>query len=367
MTVLTDTEQLQRAVPDVPEHSAPAGAGVLDEVRSFLTRFAVLPSDAAADAVTLWAAHSWVSAAFSTSPRLALLSQGPASGKTRVLDLLSLLCRKATLETDPTGPGLTSMITTEHPTVLLDETDCIFGTAGSSGSHRALRAILNSGYKAGATVTRRQGGGYVKSDIFGPVAFAGLGILPATLMTRSIVVPMRPRRAGEKCESYLPRLHAPYGLAVGEALGGWCKSVALDLATSWPELPDGIEDRSAEVWEPLLAIADAAGGDWPARARAAAVELALGAADEPPCSPQQRLLDDLKTVWTEPGNLPTAVLIERLYGIDGGPWQALWPDPAAAPRELAALLRPLGVAPVKIRYGPKAVQGYRRADFPLGG
>ncbi len=64
----------------------------------------------------------------------------------------------------------------------------------------------------------------------------------------------------------------------------------------WPDMPDGIEDRNADVWEPLLAVADLAGGDWPKRARVAAVTLVTAAADQ-----KQRLgiqlLADLRTVF----------------------------------------------------------------------
>ena len=52
------------------------------------------------------------------------------------------------------------------------------------------------------------------------------------------------------------------------------------MAAARPDMPLGIEDRNADVWEPLLAIAEAAGGDWPQRAREAAIAL-VGAAWSP--------------------------------------------------------------------------------------
>ena len=45
------------------------------------------------------------------------------------------------------------------------------------------------------------------------------------------------------------------------------------MAGAEPVMPDGVTDRAAEVWEPLVAIADVAGGHWPATARAAASHL----------------------------------------------------------------------------------------------
>jgi len=352
---------------EVAEAPAPAqekvldGAALLDEARAFMSRFAVLPSPAALDAVVCWAAHSHAVNAFNASPRLAVLSDLPASGKTRVIELVGLLSHDPCQEVDITGPALISMIAMRQPTVLLDETDTIFGSHGGN-SHNALRGVLNSGYKQGATHSRRQGGAYLREPIFSAVAFAGLGILPSTLMSRSIVIKMGRRKPGQAIERYLPRMHAPLGAAIGEALGEWVQSVSLDLASSWPELPEGVEDRSAEIWEPLLAVADAAGGDWPERARKACVELALGSVTDPVESPGQRVLADLRRVWGDSGNLPTVEVVTRLYALEGAPWAAMWPK-ESAPRELAALLAPYGVRPVKLRLGSRTGQGYRLEDM----
>ncbi|MGH2927246.1 MAG: hypothetical protein ACRDL8_03485, partial [Solirubrobacteraceae bacterium] len=67
------------------------GAALLDDVRTFLGRFVAFPPPAALDAVTLWAVHSHLVWAFASSPRLALLSPEPGSGKTRTLEVLELL------------------------------------------------------------------------------------------------------------------------------------------------------------------------------------------------------------------------------------------------------------------------------------
>jgi hypothetical protein len=351
----TPVEETEEVVQD--------GAALLDEARAFMARFAVLPSPAALDAAVLWAGHTWAVNAFNTSPRLAVLSDLPASGKTRVLELVGLLSRDPVQEVDITGPALVAMISQRQPTVLLDEVDTIFGTHGGN-SHNALRGVLNAGYKQGATHTRRQGGAYVRDQIYGPVGFGGLGTLPATLLSRSIVIKMAKRKPGQRIERYLPRMHAPLGAGYGEALGGWVQSVSLDLASSWPELPDGLEDRAAECWEPLLAIADAAGKDWPDRARNACIELALGSVTELAESPGQRVLVDLRRIWGTSGNVPTAELVTRLYALDGAPWATMWPK-ESAPREMAALLAPFGIRPVKIRNGPRTAQGYRRADLAL--
>jgi hypothetical protein len=290
-----------------------------------------------------------------------VLSDEPASGKTRVLELVSLLSHDATIETDPTGPALVSLINTRHPTILLDETDQIWGRAGGD-SNRQLKSILNSGYRQGATVTRRSGHAYRQDSIYAAVGFAGLGILPGTLLSRSVVIRMAQRRSEQVVENFAPRMHAPLGLATGEALGSWAKSVTLDLATAWPEAPDRVTDRSAEIWEPLLAVADLAGGEWPDRARAACLELVLGQESEPVISPAQRILADLRVIWGRDGNLPSATVCRRLLSLPGAPWASLWSEASAA-RELAALLSVHGIKVCKIRLDAgKTAQGYKRSD-----
>lgn len=342
-----------------------SGSEVLDETHRFLTRFAVFPSSHAAVAVTLWAAHTHVFQAFDVTPRLALLSDESRSGKTRVLDLLSLLAAKPEFVADLTGPTLFTLIKESAPTILLDETDNMFGPNGNSGKRQVL-TILNVGYRQGAKIPRMSKGTIERYPAFAPAAFAGIGRLPETLQSRCVVVRMRRRRKGESCEPYMPRYHGPLGAAVGDALGAWAQSVAAELATSWPDIPEGVEDRAAEIWGPLLAIADQAGADWPRKAREACVALVLGngTGDENAQPPALQLLADLARVWpAEADTMPTAEVVRLLQEIPGSPW-ANWP-PVAAPREMAALLRPHGIMPVKIRKGLQTMQGYRRpAQIP---
>jgi hypothetical protein len=76
-------------------------------------------------------------------------------------------------------------------------------------------------------------------------------------------------------------------------------------------MPPGIEDRAADCWEALLAIADAAGGDWPARARAAALELVAQARDADSASLGVRLLGDLRHIFGDQDAMFTKAIIER--------------------------------------------------------
>jgi Protein of unknown function (DUF3631) len=354
-------ESLMETAFKAPDVSGYSGAQILDEAVTYIRRFVVFPRECYYYAVALWAAGTHVHTEFSTFPRLAFLAPLPASGKTRALEITLQLCARPRMELDPTGPAVANVINLDHPTLGIDETDTVWGKAGSSSAKQQLRAILNSGYKAGATMTRKQGASYVSTPVFGPVAFAGMGNLPETLMTRSVVVRMRPRRKNERTEPYFSRVHAPLGAMLGESVGQWAKTVAADLSGAWPDLPDGIQDRAAECCEPLCAVADAAGGHWPATAREALREIFLDVAAEAGPSPSQRVLSDVMAVWPgEDASASSRALSDALRALDDAPWSELWP-PESGPRELASLMSAHGLAPVKVKVEGRALQGYRLA------
>lgn len=96
---------------------------------------------------------------------------------------------------------------------------------------------------------------------YAAVAMAGLGWLPDTILSRSVIVRMRRRHAGERVEPYRRRVHAAEGCGIRDMIAAWTRSVSVE----WPELPNEIQDRDADVWEPLVAVADAIGGQWPLR------------------------------------------------------------------------------------------------------
>jgi hypothetical protein len=340
------------------------GARILDEARAYVKRFVVFPDEAHYTAVTLWAAATHAHMSFATFPRLAFLAPEPASGKTRALEITLQLCARPRMELDPTGPAVANVIALDHPTLGIDETDTIFGKAGSSSAKQQLRSILNSGYKAGATMTRKQGASYISTPVFGPVVFAGLGQLPDTLMTRSVVVRMRRRQSHERTEPYFSRMHAPLGAAYGENLAQWASTVSGQLAEAWPDLPEGVEDRAYEVWAPLVALADVAGDHWPETARAACRAIALDTADAAGPTPADRLLADLREVWP-PGqpNAGSAALRDALRALPAAPWRTLLGDDVAALRTMSAMLAVHGVSVAKVKDAGRAVQGYRRSDL----
>lgn len=197
--------------------------------------------------------------------------------------------------------------------------------------------------------------------MFCAVALAGLGDLPDTLMSRSVIIRMRRRAPGETVEPYRHRQHSPAGIDLSGWLATWTASVESSVEGAWPAMPDGVNDRPADVWEPLLAVADAAGGDWPDRARVACAEL-VKVSENRDASLCVRLLGDLRAVFAGSGDvdaLSTDVILERLCALEEAPWSDLRGKPLD-PRGLARRLRQYDIGSTKVKHDGKALQGYRR-------
>jgi hypothetical protein len=342
-------------------------AATLDAVVAHLRRFVHFARPEDAIAVALWVAHTHVPLArLEQSPILALTSAMKQSGKTKLLDLLEYLVARPWRITRPSEAVLYRKIDQDHPTVLLDEIDTIF--ADKAGSTEGIRAIFNAGNRRGTKVPRvtPQGKAFalVEFDVFCPKATAGIGGLPDTILDRAIVVTMERRARGEPLVRLRERTARRLGTPLRDQLARLGAGMT-DLTLADAELPVELDDRAQDGWEPLLAIAAAAGGDWPARARAAAIAIHIRrvAIDD---SYPARLLSDCREAFAEGGAtfVPTAELVRRLVAIEGAPWGDLRGRPISA-HYLARHLGAFGIGPRQDRpaEGGGAVRGYRRADF----
>jgi Protein of unknown function (DUF3631) len=130
---------------------------------------------------------------------------------------------------------------------------------------------------------------------------------------------------------------------------------------TWPDMPAGVQDRAADVWEPLIAVADAAGGAWPSRARAAAVALVAAAKEDVP-SLGVRLLADLRVIFDKRDAMRTTDILSALHALEEAPWSDLKGKPLN-PRGLATRLRQYGITRKKVRFGSETTWGYARADL----
>jgi hypothetical protein len=348
-----------------------AAGGLLDLVVSALREHLQLEEQEYL-VVALWAMHSHVFDHFAVTPRLALVSPVRGCGKTTLLEMLANLCQRGSKFDGVSGAALFRMIDTEQPTLLLDEVD-----THDLGSHGLLRGVLNSGHRRGGRIARA---GRAKSgqqehhefSTFAPVAVATIGLetLPLPLQHRSIFVEMR-RADGEREIRRLDDMTEAGLKALGNHLGRWAMTATLEKS---PEMPPELKNRAADNWRPLIAIADACGGDWGLRAREAAIAMSGRHADE---DLGVTLLQDIRAIFARAGaeRMSSRDLVAALNDIDDAPWSE-WrgrngnqqPRPLSQ-TQLAQLLRPFGIRPRSLWPGPRpqgrSAKGYFRSQFEV--
>lgn len=338
-------------------------AHLLDEVRAALLRYCVLPSAHAAVAVTLWIAATHCTTAFEYAPRLVVRSAEKRSGKSRLLEVVDGMCHRPLRAVNATVSYIFRSLTdVPPPTLMLDEADTIFGSKKVAEQNEDLRGLLNAGFQRGLPFGRTVGPNHTPTEFetFAMAALAGIGKMPDTIEDRAVVVVMRRRKASETVQPYRGRRDRPHLVEVAEQLDEWAAVVVPELVGYEP--PNlGVEDRAADVWEPLIAVADKAGGDWPALARAAAASMVAAAEDEEESSSLNvKLLADVRAVFetTMCSFMKSDALCRELHSMEESPWQQFDLNPS----KLGHRLRDYGIR-TNFEDGYRKTRGYRLIDF----
>lgn len=344
---------------------------ILDEVAGFVRRYVVL-TEQQSDAVALWIAHAHLIGSFDVSPPLAVVSPEKRSGKTRLLDVLELLVPRPWRAISPSEAVVYRFISANHPTLLLDEVDAIFGRARENTE--GLRALLNAGNQRGTRVPRCVGTSLeiVEFSVFGAKVLAGIGELPDTVSDRAIIITMRRRTRTEPVKRFRRRDAGPDAVSLRDELTEYAQQAqdavyqALDavayLADDGEPL-EGLDDRRFEqAWEPLLAVARIAGASWLARAVNAAI--VLSDVETEPESLGVRLLADTRAIFDRLGDRVTSQkLADELADDESSPW-ADWYGHRVTPRATAKILAPFGIRPKVIKLGDgTTARGYLREAF----
>ncbi len=337
------------------------GAELLDDLHHALTKYVVLPSREAADAITLWTAATHALQAFQHAPRLAIKSPEKRCGKSRLLDIINGTCHKPLMSVNATVAAIFRSLGGDHPpTLLVDEADTLFGTKKMAEQNEDFRALLNAGHQRDRGALRCVGPLQTPTDFptFAMAALAGIGDLPDTITDRAVNVTMRRRRNDEPVAQFRTRRDGPELTALRDRLAAWSTGAIPTLQDAEPDMP--VEDRAADTWEPLVAIADLMGGAWPERARLACKVLTAEAdeADEEG-DLDLRLLADIRTIVEQRkvSFIASADLIAALKRVDESPWGD-WDFTA---RRLAVKLSKYKIKPQRNAAG--TARGYRLEDL----
>src|ERR1051325_11898347 len=358
------------------------GQLLFDELESLLTRFVILPAHAA-ETLALWVVHTYAFELGDVSTYLGIESPEKRCGKTTLLGVLSKLVNRPIAASNISSSAFFRVIQEMRPTLLIDKADTFLR------NNDELRGILNSGYtRDTAYVIRMQASepdtrntelpnqappsssnpcnpfnsfnSFNSFSCWCPKVMAAIGRLPDTLADRCIVIRMQRKTIHEECE----RLRGLDTAALRERCAQFVKENATAIATARPAIPDRLNDRAADIWEPLLALADIAGGDWPAKARRAAEGLTASTHGR---SPIGALLFDIYygLLKQKSERIFSRDLVDWLNGFTDRPWvdlpglrlvncgkrkqmTELW---------LAQQLRPYGIRPRTIRIAKDVAKG----------
>lgn len=348
------------------------GAAILDDVAAFIRQHLVC-DDHQLTILTLWTASPFCYEYFSVAPYLDVRSPEPHSGKSLCLNLLSDLCDPV-MFVGNTPPGMliqrcaTALCSQASEkkeeerlppfTLLLDDCHNTFGPS----ERQPIIGLLNSGFEIDGFF------GVGKHDLsfFGPKAFAGNNPLPRSLAARCIPIILRRPRPSETLSRYDSDDFRDTTEALAARLKQWLQEtdetkVALFLATKKDpaNLPPTLSPGQRKCAEPLIHIADAAGGSWPARIRAA-LPAVFDLAD---ASAELQMLWDIRDVFNlknYPEYLSTSDLLSELRNMETRPWSAWGPKSG---KRLAGHLRPFRIIPQHLNRSEGDFRAYLAKDF----
>jgi len=335
------------------------GAKLLDAMRTLVLRYAVLPTHA--DVVlALWALHTYGLGAFTHSPRLCATAPEKGCGKTLILDLMDVLALKPICSVSITSAALFRTVEMYQPTLLIDEAENLRSESGEDAMH-----VLNSGFQRSKANILRCVGNDLRPMQFStwcPVAIALIGKLPPTLHDRSILIAMRRKTRIERVELFQSDRVIQDADPLRRAAARWAADYIEALRQAHPVMPDALLNRSADIWRPLLAIADLAGGDWPDLARKAAISMS-GDRDEE--GERIRLLADIRSIFTsrEAQSLFSEDLVSDLAEMEDRKWAEWKNGKPMTKNQLARNLDPFGIKPESVWIGKDSKKGYQLSSF----
>ncbi len=358
---------------DIQPFDSPVdGAALLDDLCGIMQRFVVLPKWGA-ETLALWTLHTYAFQLRDVCAYLGIESPEKRCGKTTLLAVLTRLVHRPVIAANISSSAFFRVIEELQPTLLIDEADTLLR------GNDELRGILNAGcgrqtayvvrvampaleHKPQPPPDRRPGSPsrLARYSCWCPKAIAAIGRLPETLADRCIRIRMQRKSFTESCE----RLRHLETTDLRRRCVRFISDQRDNIANAMPEVPGELDDRAADTWEPLLALADAAGGAWPDRAR----DAAFGLMDqEQPENFIGSLLEDIFTLFIMDGGdrIMSRHLVERLNILeqDGRPWREFARGQTLDQQWLARQLRPYGICPLDMRIGEQRGKGYRRSDF----
>lgn len=334
------------------------GDALLNEIEIMVGRFIVCSKDAMVT-IALWIVMTWFVDVIQVCPLAVITAPEKRCGKTVLLSLIGLLACRPIFASNISPAALYRTIDAWHPTLLIDEVDTFMK------HNDELRGVINSGHtRSSAHVVRLVGDNHEPTQFstWAAKALAGIGSLADTIMDRSIVLALRRKLPHEHVERLRHAEKETF-----DKLTRRLARFAIDnqevVKVARPSLPETLNDRAQDNWEPLLAIADAAGGDWPQKARWAALK--PSEAEDSTVSVGTDLLADIQEIFAEGGfdRMRTRDLVIALCRDDEKSWSAYNRGKSITSRQVSKRLAGFGIKSKDLRFPHGVFKGYEMKDF----
>lgn len=326
----------------------------------FFLDYLILP-DGMPFVLSLWSIATRIFNVFDCFPYLSVTSPTKRCGKTRMAEILELLCARPLMSVNVSEAALFRSIATEQPTVIIDEAEALKNK--NSERSQYLLSILQAGFRKGAFVLRCVGKGYVveKFPVYCPKAVLAIGNLPDTLRDRSVLIPMRRRMKDEIVARFRSRIAKEQAAGIVSAVNDWVEEHKERIAKAYERQNlNFLQDREADLWEPLFAVASVAVPDRLGELKQIALRLS-GEKEKLDVDDTQgiRLLADIRTVFdlTKREKITTEQLIFKLQSLPESRWDEL------TPLKLSRLLRPFEISPRQLWIEKSNTRGYACEDF----
>jgi Protein of unknown function (DUF3631) len=383
--------------------SLTTGSGLLTDLRDVLNRYVVLP-EMAAEALALWVVHTYAFTLRQVTTYIGVVSPEKRCGKTTLLELLGLLANRSLTASNISPSALFRVIEHTQPTLLIDEADTFLQ------GRDELAGILNAGYRKNNSYVVRiadrkkvgrgvpaepstntpaqpefaqwtpdpaqhpaihssadpsstsafslQPSNFTLYSCWCPKVMAAIGRLPDTLADRCIVITMQRKMSGEKVE----RMRQLNAADLRKRCAEFVREHSDKIAHAQPDIPSTLNDRAADIWEPLFAIADLAGGEWPELARQAAQKLS---ASDDDLTLIGYFLKDLRNLMLIKNvqKMLSREIVSALNPMHDRPWEDLRRGREINEWWLGWQLRQLGIRTKSFRVGEAVARGYTLADI----
>jgi hypothetical protein len=344
-------------------------AAVLDTASAAISQH-VITSGLVCDVAALWALHTYFlhhsCIILPISPRFEIGAVSPICGKSTLLDCVGHLAwRPFDAAASLTTAVVFRLIDAYRPTMVLDEMDDLL----RAHDRTELGSLLRASHKRNARVPRNvpiaDGKGWALTwfSAWGTHAYTIVGRLKPAMQSRAIrITLLRARPAELKQLKPMVNGESPVLRECGRKFRRWAQDQT-ELPAA--EIPEGISHRDADNWRPLLRIAALVGGDWPQRARDAAIALngrTVAVGDVVP------LLTDIFAAFGGRERLTTAELTAAMLALEepSADWRIAYKKGPINEYWLRDHLRGLVHAPEherKWKAGKKTVRGYRKEHF----